>query len=156
MKCQAKRFLLIALCLVSAQAVSETRYKCETWEAVNYQYKPCSVGARQTVLEDAKPTEPETVGVEVDGVVVSDFSVKPTYQNSLGEQWFSVKLKVSNNTNQEKSVFITYQAIDDSGYEIENHLIDGKVSPGKVEVLTDTNRMKIADFKRIKEWKIKK
>lgn len=147
---------IVAFFSMAMPAQADTRYKCEAADSVSYQYRPCPEGARQTVLEDPRPADPDQPSEEVDGVGVSDFSVKPTNQDSIGYQWFGMKVTVTNKTGQDKSVYLTYQAIDASGYEIEDMILTGKVRPGHTEILTDTGHMKIDDFKRIREWKLKK
>lgn len=155
MKRPARRAVFITLCLVATSVAAETRYKCETREAVAYQYKPCPEGVQQTALEEPKPTDQEQGGEDMDGLVVSGFSVK-TNQVQGEYQYFSMKVQVTNKTDQPREASLKYQAIDGGGYEVESHYLSGTVLPGRTETLTDTSLMKIAQFRRIKEWKLKK
>ncbi len=150
------KLIFFLIFMFTFQVDAESRYKCETRDSISYQYKPCESDVKQTILEDQSTPSEESQGIEYDNLIISDFHVKPTKLDTIGNQWFSIKVRITNKSTTVRTISLTYQALDKEGFEIAHETLRGTLLVGQSETLTDTSYLSSKEFGNIKEWKLKK
>ena len=144
--------------LFSMQVLSATTYKCSQNGVMSYQYRPCDGASQQTTVEEKKLDKVNIDAGEKfeEGLILSPIYIKKDYVCITGDQWFVYKVTVTNNTDSERKVFLTYNAIDNDEFKIDNILLNGTVSPHSSKTLTGDSRMSVGSFQRIQKWVLDK
>ncbi len=71
--------------------------------------------------------------------------------------WYSIKANVRNRTQRTIHVTICFQAVDRSGYELDDVCFyDELIKKDATRILSDKTVMDATDYKNTWEWKIKK
>lgn len=150
--------LMMIMFLLPLTCPAKTMYKCSSGNRVDYQYKPCTGSASEEIIEDQPPGDELIKSDEEtkDGIKIGEFSIREDGVNSIGYMSFAYKVQVYNRSNQARNVFLTYKAIDSSGFEIETVHPSGEIQPLSYQDLTGTYTIKAGDYAKISKWVLDK
>ena len=88
-------------------------------------------------------------------VEIFDIVSKKQENEKSGLIYYSIKAKVRNRTNHPVKITARFQAIDRSGYELEQaSFYDKQIKARSTVNLTDRLVMQSRDYNNIKEWKV--
>lgn len=146
--------LVLAVYVVSAQSL----YKCEVNGVTSYQAEPCEDGGGEIEIKVDKPSKSvvKTFQDYIPGLSIGMFHVKREEIDTLGNQWFSCKVTVNNETDFSRKVALQYQALDARGFEIGSVVLFGTVQAQGLSTFTERTYMEYERYERIYQWVLKK
>ena len=66
----------------------------------------------------------------------------------------SIKVGVANNTDNDKTVYVSIQALDADEFELFECGINGRVPAGEYRTITDTQEIEETIYDSISEWRV--
>lgn len=145
--------MFVIFMLVFSGAAYAGAYKCEINGKTAYQSKPCTDG-KQVILTKSRPTEAELdLGEQYsEHIRLSKFVVRKDKVGYFGDIWFSYKVTATNNSDKDEKVILTYNAVDKEGFYIDSVILSGTIPAKSYKTLTDSNRLKPDDYRKIYQW----
>jgi hypothetical protein len=148
------RYLIMTAMIVLSQQASADMYKCNNHGITAYQARPCTNESSQTIIEQKAPPKSEIEAGEKyeEGISLSPIYVKKDHVDSIGSQWISYKVTVTNNTDSDRKLYITYKGIDRDGFNVKDIVLNGTIPAHASKSLTDKTVMDVPQFNRIQTW----
>jgi hypothetical protein len=90
-----------------------------------------------------------------DNVTVTDIKTKIIKgPDSYGNVSFAIKCTVKNNTDDDKKFFVTLQAVDREGFELDTATLAANLKPRESKTVSTSSYMTEKDYKRA-IWRVK-
>jgi hypothetical protein len=152
MKITKYAVITAVLALLPQYAIADM-YKCSANGIVAYQAKPCADDSSQTVIAEKQPDKGGFYQGEVGrGILLSPISVEKEFIGTDGDQYISQTVTVTNETDSEREILLTYHGIDNEGSVVKDIHIGGPIQPHSTKSFTDHSFMSVPNFIRIKKW----
>ena len=91
------------------------------------------------------------------GVEVGDvFARVVSGPDEDGELYVSIKVSVTNNTEEEKRVSLSIQGLDSDEFEVYETSLAGTIGPGETGTITDTDYIEKEVYESIYQWRVEK
>lgn len=146
-------FLLLAL---SETANAQTSYKCIVNNITSYQAQPCETGREEQVELKVIPPTINSIDQNRQDIVIGNLEIKNGKSPDGTHTHFYPRVSVTNNTNEEKKVFVKYSGIDSDGFAIDNISLNGVVEPHSTRYLSEEKWRETANLKKVIKWQYEK
>lgn len=92
---------------------------------------------------------------DYEGFEVLDINVKELKQDTIGNTWFGVKVKIQNNDTA-GNLSVRLQALDSDGFELHSILLQSLAFDGnETKNITTKKHMMSKQFLTVKKWQVK-